>query len=210
MTDHEWSGAYVLGALDAEERHRFEQHLRECERCRREVASFAPIPGLLTRVDPDGGVAVPNSILDDVIRRTHDEWRRVVASRRRWRWAAAAAALVAVVLLASMAWSRFETAPTQLALAPDSLAAGTVTVESRAWGTAIALRLENLPPSDRYVAWAIDISGEWQQVAVWGPTMTSAATVAASSSIPLDRLDAVVITMGDNRDPVATARPRSG
>ncbi|HEY3687882.1 MAG TPA: zf-HC2 domain-containing protein [Streptosporangiaceae bacterium] len=44
------AGAYVLGALSAEERHAFELHLRECAECRAEVHSLAGLPGLLSRV----------------------------------------------------------------------------------------------------------------------------------------------------------------
>lgn len=44
------AGGYVLGALSAEERHAFEQHLRECTDCRAEVRHLAGLPGLLSRV----------------------------------------------------------------------------------------------------------------------------------------------------------------
>ena len=55
MNDHdrlgEWSAAYVLGALDSEDRRLFERHLDSCDLCAADVASFAPIPGLLSKVD---------------------------------------------------------------------------------------------------------------------------------------------------------------
>ena len=53
MTDglHRDVGAYVMGALDADEREAFEAHLAGCERCQADVVAFAPVPGLLARVD---------------------------------------------------------------------------------------------------------------------------------------------------------------
>lgn len=210
MSMHEWSGAYVLGALEPEERRRFEDHLATCDQCRTDVAAFAPIPGLLSRVEPSPPVEVPAIIAAEAIGRARAEWQGLVASQRRWRWTAIAAVLVATALVTGLVWPRPVPPATALTLEPDSIATGTVTVESRAWGSAIFLHLENLPPSDRYVAWAVDASGQWQQVAVWGPTGTSAAIVDASSSITPDRLDAVVITKGSYRDRVATARFSSG
>jgi anti-sigma-K factor RskA len=40
---HELTAAYALDALDPEERRDFEAHLRDCERCRDELASFSSV-----------------------------------------------------------------------------------------------------------------------------------------------------------------------
>ncbi|WP_212754237.1 zf-HC2 domain-containing protein [Nakamurella aerolata] len=48
----DWDGAYVLGALSAEDRRAFEMHMGACAACRRAVAELAGLPGLLARVDP--------------------------------------------------------------------------------------------------------------------------------------------------------------
>jgi hypothetical protein len=45
-----WDAAYVLGALSPVERHRYEAHLRECDRCAAAVAELAGMPGILSRV----------------------------------------------------------------------------------------------------------------------------------------------------------------
>ncbi|CAN5438010.1 zf-HC2 domain-containing protein [soil metagenome] len=47
----EWDAAYVLGALSPAERHEFEEHLDECERCRAAVSELSALPGLLGRID---------------------------------------------------------------------------------------------------------------------------------------------------------------
>jgi len=43
-------GAYVLGALEREERARLEAHLETCAICREELDRLAPLPGLLSRL----------------------------------------------------------------------------------------------------------------------------------------------------------------
>lgn len=48
----DWDGAYVLGALTPGDRHVFERHLEECERCRDAVAELAAMPGLLAQIRP--------------------------------------------------------------------------------------------------------------------------------------------------------------
>jgi Putative zinc-finger len=46
-------GAYVLGALEREERARLEEHLETCAVCREELDRLAPLPGLLSRLTLD-------------------------------------------------------------------------------------------------------------------------------------------------------------
>jgi hypothetical protein len=46
-------GAYVLGALDREERGELEAHLETCPTCRAELDRLAPLPGLLSRLSGD-------------------------------------------------------------------------------------------------------------------------------------------------------------
>jgi hypothetical protein len=72
---------------------------------------------------------------------------------------------------------------TQMMVQSGSVATGSVSLDERAWGTAITLDLQDLPPNDSYVAWAVDKSGEWQQVASWGPTPNSSAHVSGASSL---------------------------
>ncbi len=114
------AGAYVLGALSPSEDERFEEHLRSCPRCRREVDELSGLPRLLARVPGDvvaGLGDVPDAprraqapptadplpepparMLDGVLRRASELRRR----RRRKTGASAAvlvAAAVALVLL---------------------------------------------------------------------------------------------------------------
>ena len=70
-----------------------------------------------------------------------------------------------------------------------------MSLEERPWGTSITLDLEELPPNDIYVAWAVDKHGEWQHVATWGTTPNSSADVSGASS-----LGRIVVTPEDQSE----------
>ena len=214
MTDHQtyrdWSAAYVLGVLDAAERREFESHLSSCEQCQRDVASLAPIPGLLSRIEAPNIEQAPGRIADRAATQVLSEWAELIRSRRRWRWATVAAALVLVATSASVLAGRQASQATELALEAGSLAVGEITVESKPWGTAVAIVLADLPPHDRYIAWVVSHDGEWQQVAAWGPTLSAGSSVTGASSFPTSDIDTVVVTADDLGDTIATASMPSG
>lgn len=207
MSDHdqfvEWSAAYVLGALDADDRAIYERHLDTCDRCRADVASFAPIPGLLAKVDLSSSEEVPGSVLEDASERITNERRRLVASRRRWRWTAVAAVLAIGVIVSSTVGGP---TATPLTLEPDWGVIGEITVSERAWGTEVGFDLRQLPPGVTCIAWAVDADGEWQPVAWWGPTPDHRARVTGSSSLQLETVTDIVVTTTD-RDEIVTRAP---
>ncbi len=209
MNDHQrfqqWSGAYVLGALDARERALYETHLADCGICQIEVRSFSAIPGLLNKVGTDELIEAPPRVAESMVEKIQSEWSELARSRSRWRWAATAAAAVALVL-ALTALLPSPQVGIQMVVQSDSVANGSVSLDERPWGTAITLDLEELPPNARYVAWAIDKSGEWQQVASWGPTPNSSAHVSGASSFETTRLDRIIVTPGDRQEPLFEAR----
>lgn len=105
--------AYALGALDPEEAAAVEEHLRGCEACRRELASYEPLRG-------DLGLAVPEVPLSEgakerllertgavrtlqSARRPHRGGSHWGSSRRLPRMLAAASLLL-VLLLAGSLW----------------------------------------------------------------------------------------------------------
>ncbi len=208
-----YDAAYLLGALEPEERQEYVEHLHTCAACRRSVAGLAGLPGLLARVPPDllAGVAdpvvdepPPATLLPALLAEVQG------TSRRRRRRAvvggvlgAVAAAVVAVVALGALGVGG-RAAPSQ----PPVAAAGTVTMapvavtpirataqlQPVAWGTRIVLRC-TYPSADRYGAAAgsyalvvRDRSGRVEQVATWNAvpgqeSVVSAATAWSSADI---------------------------
>lgn len=202
---HQWSAAYVLGALDTEERLSYEAHLADCESCQAEVQAFSAIPGLLNRAGTDELIEAPSRVAESIVERIQSEWSELSRSRNRWRWIAGAAAVVALVL--AFATMTGPSQPgTRMVVQSGSVATGSVTLDERAWGTAITLDLQDLPPNDTYVAWAVDNSGEWQQVATWGPTPNSSAHVSGASSFDTRDLERIVVTPEDQSQPLFEAR----
>jgi hypothetical protein len=114
--------AYVLGALTPEERHQYEQHLRDCDTCTAAVREVAGLPGLLARLSADrviamgnpgaggagaGGVGAAGAGAEPPLPQTLlPRLLRQVRRDRRWfrlRVASAAAAVAAVVAAAGTA-----------------------------------------------------------------------------------------------------------
>lgn len=210
MSEHqqyrEWVAAYILGALDPAERSAFEAHLQTCDDCGEELKELAPLPGLLNRVDLTGPTPAPESVVDRAVASIASEWAAMKRSRTRWRWLAAVAAVVAVVaLVAPIVTGPEPLEGTVVVFEPASPASGSVLVEEKAWGTAVAIELSGLPESDTYVAWAVSGTGEWEQMATWGPTPSLSAKLSGASSMAPGELAAIVVTTGDRSETVARA-----
>ena len=90
--------AYLLDALEPEQREAFEGHLRRCPICRDRVAEFADLPRVLARADISAWV--PESPPDTLLPRL---LRQVTASRRRRAWRIGSLAVAAACLLALLA-----------------------------------------------------------------------------------------------------------
>jgi hypothetical protein len=93
---------YVLGALDPDERHAFEEHLAGCPDCRAEVQGFAGLPGLLSRIPAADvsavlatGLQPPPQLMPALL----EEVRR----ERRFRWWRAVTAGAVAACLAAVA-----------------------------------------------------------------------------------------------------------
>ncbi|MEO7260359.1 MAG: zf-HC2 domain-containing protein [Jatrophihabitantaceae bacterium] len=90
--------AYLLGALDLEQRQAFEQHLARCPICRDRVADVGDLPPVLARADVSAWEPEfpPDTLLPRLL-------RQVTASRRRRAWRISSLAVAAACLLALLA-----------------------------------------------------------------------------------------------------------
>ncbi|MEV0669207.1 zf-HC2 domain-containing protein [Mycobacterium sp. NPDC050441] len=202
---HVLLGAYILGGLDAEERGRFEAHLKECAQCRAQAADFAPLPALLSKVDPvdldtdpaDGGES--ELALRDMLAA-----RRAAANRRVRRRVAlgACAAVLASVALVLVIPRGATTPPGTGTFAMHSVAAagasGSVTLTPKPWGTAIVLDLKQLPTDGVFTLRTMDDSGQMQPAATWAAMPTGAGVVQGATSIPMPKLRKLNIVDANN------------
>lgn len=189
-------GAYVLGALDVEERQALEEHLRDCAYCRDELVRLAPLPGLLAQVsldeldEPEG-----DRPLDPI------DWEPPQESTPWWRRArvlASAAAVVAVLSAVGVAGQvvlNNDSSSSQMAAAATwSTAPGsdgiqaTATLSQHSWGTGVQLALDQLPSQlrCRLVVWSDD--GRMETAGWWTTGYEKTAEVPTSTSIDLSSI----------------------
>lgn len=204
-------GAYILGGLNSTERREFEEHLDQCSRCRADLNDAAPIPALLSRVDPDqmlSGAAEPTRSADigGLLRAARAA--RHARRRRTARRGAVAATLVATAIAgAVMIVDKPVPTPSAdtYAFTPQhSQTAGVVTLTEKPWGTALVLKLDNLPRSGVFTLRTTGDTGGWQPAANWAATANGVSVLQGATSIPRSQLRQLSI-VDEHNDVVATA-----
>lgn len=200
-------GAYALGRLDPADRAALEAHLATCGPCREELASLAPLPGLLRGIDPDAlppRPELPDAVRDEAVRRLAAARRRARWRLRAWQAVAAAAVLALVVVLAAPrlggdGGDRPE--GRQLALEPVAVdatqVAGQATAYAWEWGTTIELDLRSLPDRPAFRVVAVDDAGDRQPVGGWTATAGAQVRWRGGCGIATDALQRVEVTDPD-------------
>jgi anti-sigma-K factor RskA len=169
-TIHELSAAYALDALDPAEEREFEQHLRTCDDCREDVASFEAAASALAFAvqSPEPPPALRGRILERV-----QAERGVVVPFRRRRISfgvvsglAAAAAVVAIGLgiwAASLSSDLDETRAALAVLADPAAksidlqgAEGRLVVAPEGEAALVVRNLDPAPEGQTYEAWVIE------------------------------------------------------
>lgn len=194
----DWDAAYLLGALSAQDRRAYEEHLRTCADCSAEVASLAGVPGTLAELPGDRALATldptPPNLLPGLVRAVTQDRRR-----RRFRFAGlvAATAATAAAIGAAVAFplAREEPEGDYVVLAQtvaSKLTADARLVEER-WGTTIEIscRYDELAtPSERargYDLFVTDQSGKTTMIASW--TASPGTTVRPAATTKLHRAE---------------------
>ena len=204
-------GAYVLGALDREERCELEAHLDTCAICRDELDRLAPLPGLLSRLSVEDAdeLGAPEPDPAQHLAPLEGALAEVARVRRRSRLvrvaAAAAVLAVAVVIAAGNPLLRDGGgdggAPAPLtASAFDARTGveGVAELSSRPWGTRVRLRLTGVRPGERCRLVARGEGGRAEVAATWRAGYRGTADVPGAVTIPTDRLAALdVVGAGD-------------
>jgi hypothetical protein len=196
-----FDAAYVLGALAPEDRQRFEQHLRTCDRCAASVRELAGLPGLLARVDapavmPDAGPPPPD-LLPTVLKRVR-RGRRIRTTVTAVSAAVAVTACVALGVVA--AWP--EPAPPP---STEMTALGRFPVRADArlaafsWGTQVDMTCSYTGDhSDgEYVLVAISRSGQETQLATWKALPENTARLSIGTALRQSDLAALEVRLGN-------------
>lgn len=191
--------SYVLGALAPEHRRHLDEHLLGCPECREELSSYAGLPGLLSRLDlaeaTGGTLLPPPSLLPSTLAAV--ESQRTARTRQLARWRAATAAVaVAAAVTGVLALAGTPSSPASerpLVAAAGVGSSGTVSMQPRPWGTELNLRLQGLPPSGEFEAYAVDASGVRTLAASWGSTADGRAEVPAATRLSAEALARIVV-----------------
>jgi Putative zinc-finger len=160
-------GAYVLGALSAEDRRLFENHLPACPECTRAVDELRGLPHLLAQLDPaelddrppaaSGPAPVPASLLPSLVR----EVRRI---QRRRTLVTAGSVAAAVAALGALAISQTVDRPSAVAISSPTAASPTLGSPS----VSPSLAVRSLQPIEGQVVPADMAAGVAMTSVAWG------------------------------------------
>jgi anti-sigma factor RsiW len=203
-------GAYVLGALEREERSELEAHLDSCPICREELDRLAPLPGLLSRLSVDEAAKLGAPEPDPAERPAPlaGALAEVGRARRRSRFARAAAVAAALALAVVLAVGNPLTgggdggAPAPLtASAFDARTGveGVAELSRRQWGTHVRLRLTGVRPGERCRLVARGVGGRAEVAATWRAGYLGTADVPGAVAIPRHRLASLEIVGAGDR-----------
>ncbi|MBB1243000.1 zf-HC2 domain-containing protein [Streptomyces durbertensis] len=184
---HNDVGAYAIGALDAADTARFEEHLAVCQPCANELDELLGLGPLLAeyREGAAGGdveaalVPQPSSALLDRLLDTVSVERRKRRVRRLVLVAAAVAVLVAGPFAGSALLDREAAGPPDVVQAafqagekfrgtdPETKVDATVALTEKRWGTEVAVRLAGVSGPQTCGLVAVGKDGSEQTVTTW-------------------------------------------
>jgi hypothetical protein len=198
-------GAYVLGGLDEGERRQFEEHLRGCSRCRRDVDDCASLPALLAKVDPADLTADPTDGAGVHVARHGAAPRIPVPHRNTRRWwitgAALAGAAAVAVGVAIVTIPDSTSPPIAGGTAVEEISgevSGMVTMTPKPWGTAISVDIKKLPRDGVFTLRTMDGHGRMEPAANWAAMPSGAGIVYGSTSIPMSQLRKLNVVDANN------------
>jgi hypothetical protein len=181
-------GAYVLDALEPDERERMQRHLRTCRACAADHDDLAGLPTRLATVPaPDVATVRPTGRL--ALRRPAGP------GHRRARAPTVAAALLGVAVAAGVVAVRTADRPSE----PDVLSAQSGAVHARAAltatrnGTRIALVLGGVPAHEQCRLVGVGRRGGRQTAGTWTAGYDGDASVTGWVSWDPDDIDRLVV-----------------
>ncbi len=231
----EWDAAYVLGALSAQDRKRYEQYL--AINAPHAAAELAGLPGILKSLTPDDAMALLRPINDIHLQdRTHqvatlqslahsvNRRRRRIRTRLITFSCAAAAVLIAGSLFVGTQVAPNTSPHTAASSSPNAEPAGqpmsalhanTITANLRVtpkqWGTLLSWNcryLNNWTTGTKNLDMVVTTtSGTETVVATWSASGTHAADLAAATSITAAEIRTITIRPEGETTPLLQANP---
>jgi anti-sigma factor RsiW len=214
-------GAYVLDALEPDERGRVREHLAGCAECQATLRELEGLSRLLAQVPaPVTGAPVfseaPSELAYRRLQHRATELnaampaskhgsvpaaaaRAAQGGARRWVLVAAAAAVVGVAGGAGgVVASHGPAAPTAVS-ATDGEVHGRAQLTPSSGGTTISLALNGVPSGQRCQLWAVSRDGRWATASDWTANYFGTAQVVGAVPIRPQDIDRLVIRTPDGR-----------
>ena len=206
-------GAYVLGALEPEERRQVEEHLDGCPACAAELVEFEVLPGLLDRVHPGDLQLAPVTPSPELFARMSAaaaaESGGPESGRpgnggahggRSGRWLLVAAAVL-VMLGAAVGVTSWAVGSGEKA---HSATSGhvhmTVTVDAQDAGTALDVNVAGLPPHQDCRLVVVDRDGARHQAGEWSASYEGEAWFRGWTAVDRAALADVVLVGADGKE----------
>jgi hypothetical protein len=205
---------YALGVLTGVEREQLVSHLPSCAECRDELAGMAGVVGLLHQLTLHDRPAPPDhqaTTAPIVPERGPAAATRRSRPRRRWATAAAGgiAALVVVLVVGvgahELGTARRSSEATTSATSwtthdPASGVTATATLARQQWGTALRLRMANVPARLECRLVVARPDGRQQVIGTWRTGYLGTVTVPAATALRTSDIQAIdVVTSGGDR-----------
>lgn len=211
-------GMHALGRLDPATTVALQAHLDGCARCREELRDLREVSGSLGLADPDripDRSADPPSTLHDAIFGAVDEDRRRQQRRRVTLLAATTAATAAAVVVAFTVVlgsvvgggaGSPESTGRQVAFTaqPAGVAAAAI-VESRNFGTSVALDVTGLTKGQRYAVWLARPDGSRMAAGSFIAGGDKTMSMQLAVGLPMSEASALGVSTPTDRVPILLA-----
>jgi anti-sigma factor RsiW len=201
-------GAYVLDALEPDERQQLSDHLPTCAVCSAELRDLQRLPALLALVPaPTDGEPAPAPVPSELAFRRLQRsatgarptrHRAPPDSRRRWLLIAAAVVVLGGAGAAGVAATAGPAVPSTVSASAGALHVQ-ASITPAAAGSRIALTLRGVPAGQQCQLRVQAGDGHWETASTWTADYEGEAHVTGTVGIPRDDLQRLVVRTLDGR-----------
>jgi Putative zinc-finger len=213
-------GAYLLGGLDPAEAAQFEQHLKVCENCRKELERLEGIPALLDAIPVPDAVALTErraaaaEIPERPLPVSPVLLDELAAARKkaRRRWSTVVATVAAACLALGFASGPLLNPPPPKPDATYSVEAEnglqfSVALVKKTWGTELAVNGQSLPRDGTLSIWVKDRAGTEDRACAWSATPSGRVRVTGATPVQLTSISHVEVRNEQQQAVAAIAIP---